>query len=77
MEKISQDFSIEDAKRLANSPAGRHLLQLLQQQDSGQLQRAMELASGGNYKEAGNALQSLLASQDAQKLIQQLGGKHG
>ena len=77
MEKKSKDFSIEDAKRLANSPAGQQLLQLLQQQDSGQLQRAMELASGGNSKEAGNALQSLLASQDAQKLIQQLGGKHG
>lgn len=77
MEKKSQDFSIEEVQRLAGSPAGQQLLQLLQQRDSGQLQRAMELASGGNYREAGSALQSLLASAEAQKLIQQLGGKHG
>ena len=77
MEKKSQDFSIEDAKRLADSPAGQQLLQLLQQRDNGQLQQAMELASGGNYREAGNVLQALLASTEAQKLIQQLGGRHG
>lgn len=77
MNQKSQDFSVEDARRLAASPAGQQLMQLLQQRDSGQLQKAMDLASGGNYKEAGKALQSLLASEDAKKLIAQLGGKHG
>ena len=77
MEKKSQDFSIQDTQRLAKSPAGKQLMQMLQQQDSGQLQRAADLASAGNYKEAGEALQSLLSSPEVQKLMQQLGGKNG
>ena len=77
MEKKSQDFSIQEAQRLAKSPAGKQLMQMLQQQDPSQLQQAMDLASAGNYKEAGKMLQSLLASPEAQKLMQQLGGKHG
>ena len=48
MEKKSQDFSVQEAKRLASTPEGQQLLQLLKQQDSGQLQQAMEQASKGN-----------------------------
>ena len=77
MEKKSQDFSIEKAKRLAESPEGQQLLALLQQGDSTQLQKAIAQANAGNYKEAGNLLQTLLSSPEARKLIQQLGGKHG
>ena len=77
MEKKSQDFSIKEAQRLAKTPEGQRLMALLQQGDSGQLQKAMEAANSGNYKEAGAALQSLLSSPEVQQLIQQLGGKHG
>ena len=77
MEKKSQDFSVQEAKRLANSPAGQELFRLLQQQDSAQLKKAMVLASGGNYAEAGQQLQSMLSSPEAQRLIRQIGGKHG
>ena len=52
-------------------------MRLLQEKDTGQLQRAMDQAASGNYKEAGNILSSLLSSPEAQRLIQQLGGKHG
>ena len=77
MEKKSQDFSINEAQRLAKTPAGQKLMAMLQQQDPQQLQQAMDRAASGNYKEAGTILQSLLSSPEAQKLIQQLGGKHG
>lgn len=77
MEKKSQDFSIKEAKRLANTQEGKQLMALLQQKDKGQLEQAMAQAAAGNYKEAGATLQSLLASPEAQQLIQQLGGKHG
>lgn len=77
MEKKSQDFSIKEAQRLANTQEGKRLMQLLQQKDNGQLEKAMAQANAGNYKEAGNLLQSLLASPEAQKLIRQLGEKHG
>lgn len=77
MEQKSQDFSIKEAQRLANSPAGKELAQLLQQRDSAAVQKAMELAAVGDYSSAGKLLSALLSSPDAQKLIQQLGGKHG
>ena len=77
MEKKSQDFSINEAQRLAKTPEGQKLMAILQQQDPEQLQKAMDRAASGNYKEAGTILQSLLSSPEAQKLMQQLGGKHG
>lgn len=77
MAKKSQDFSFGEAQRLANSPAGKQLLQMMQQQDQGQLQKAMDLAAAGNYKEAGQLLQGLLDSPEAQTLMRQLGGHHG
>lgn len=77
MEKKSHDFSIDEAKRLAGTPEGKKLMRLLQQKDNGQLQKAMEAASAGNYKEAGAMLQSLLSSPEAQQLMQQLGKQHG
>ena len=77
MDKKSQDLSIKEAQRLAKTPEGQKLMAMLQQKDTGQLQQAMERAASGNYKEAGSILQSLLASPEAQQLIQQLGGKYG
>lgn len=77
MEKKSQDFSINEAQRLAKTPEGQKLMAILQQQDPEQLQKAIDRAASGNYKEAGTILQSLLSSPEAQKLMQQLGGKHG
>lgn len=77
MEKKSQDFSIKEAQRLAKTPEGQKLMAMLQQSDNGQLQQAMDQAASGNYKAAGAILQSLLSSPEAQKLMQQLGGKHG
>ena len=77
MEKNSQDFSIKKAQKLAQTLEGQQLMQLLQQKDSGQLQKAMEAASSGNYKEAGTILNTLLSSPEAQKLIRQLGDNHG
>ena len=77
MEKKSQDFSMKEAQRLAATPEGQKLIAMVQQKDSGQLQRAMEQASSGNYKEAGAILQSLLSSPEAQQLMRQLGERHG
>ena len=48
MEKKSQDFSMKDAQRLAGTTEGQKLMQLLQQQDAGQLQKVMDAAGCGN-----------------------------
>lgn len=77
MEKKSQDFSIKEAQRLANSPAGKELMELLHRSDSTAVQKAMDLAATGDYAAAGKTLNALLSSLEAQKLIHKLGGKHG
>ena len=77
MEKKSQNFSISEAQRLANTPEGQKLMALLQQTDQDTLQKAMAAAEAGNYKAAGQSLSALLASPEARQLIRQLGGKYG
>ena len=75
MEKKSQDFSMEDVKRIAKSPAGQQLMALLKQQDSGALAQATAQAKAGDYAQAGQTLSALLSSPEAQKLMKELGGK--
>jgi bifunctional N-acetylglucosamine-1-phosphate-uridyltransferase/glucosamine-1-phosphate-acetyltransferase GlmU-like protein len=77
MEKNSQDFSIKKAQQLAQTREGQQLMHLLQQKDAAELQKAMDAANSGNYKQAGTILSSLLSSPEAQKLIRQLGDHHG
>ena len=77
MMKNSQDFSIQEAKRLAKTPDGQRLITMLQQNDNEKLQKAMAEASAGNYKEAGSILQSLLSTPEAQQLIRRIGADHG
>lgn len=74
MEKNSQNFSMEEAMKMANSPAAQQLIAMLRQTNSDQLQKAMELASAGDMKNAGNIISSLLSQNDqAQKLADKLG----
>lgn len=71
------DFSMQDAIRLAQTPAGKQLISILQQQDNPELQNAMQNAASGDYGKAKDALSSLLANPDVQALLKQLGGNHG
>ena len=73
MQKNSQDFSMEEVMRLAKSPAGQQLLAMLQQTDGVQLQQAAQQASMGEYSQAGQTLQTLLSTPEAQKLLKELG----
>jgi len=74
MQKNSNNFSMQEALRLANSPAGQQLLSLLRQSDPEALQKVMQQASSGNYSQAQEILAPLLASEEVKKLIQQMGG---
>lgn len=74
MQKNSQDFSIQDAVRAAQSEAGQQLLSLLRQSDPQALQRAMQYAAAGDLAKAKSTLDSLMASEEAKKLAKQLGG---
>ena len=74
MQKKSQDFSMEDALQLANSPAAQQLMALLQQQDHQAIEQAAAAASSGNYQQASQALKSFLSTPEAKKLLKELGG---
>ena len=73
MEKKSQEFSVEEAKRLAGTPAGKQLAKLLQQTDPQALNDALSKAKEGNYQDAAARLQQLLSSPQAQALLKELG----
>ena len=72
MQKNSQNFSMQEALRLANSDAGQQLLALLKQSGSQQLQQAMQQASAGDYTAIKDTLAPLLSSPQVQSLLKQL-----
>ena len=75
MQKKSPDFSMQEAMRLANSPAGQQLLALLRSKDQNALNAAADQAGAGNMDQAMKTLSALLSSPEAKDLMQQLGGK--
>lgn len=74
MQKNFDNFSTQDVMRLVNSPAGQQLLALLQKTDPEALSKAKAQASSGEYSQISQTLAPLLASEDVQKLLRQLGG---
>ena len=74
MEKNSSDFSVQEAMRLVNSPAGQQLLALLQQSDTEVMHLAMEQALRGDVAQAQQTLRDVAASPEVKKLLQQMGG---
>ena len=72
MTQNNHHFSMEDAKRLAQTDAGQKLVALLQSQNSPQLQAAIQQASTGNYEQLKKTLGTLMASPEAQTLLKQL-----
>lgn len=78
MEKNLQNFSMEDALRLANSPAGQQLLALIRRSSGDRLSQAQQLASEGNSQDAAALLAPLLSDPEAQAILSQLRGDlHG
>ena len=67
MEKES--VPMQQARKLANSPAGQQLLELLQASDP----KAMEQARNGDYGQALQALKQILSSPKGQQLFKDLG----
>ena len=74
MEKKSQDFSMEDVLRLAQSPAARQLMAALQAKDPKALDKTISQAAAGDYSNAQRGLEKLLADPALRELLRQLGG---
>lgn len=73
MKKNSDNFSMQEALRLAQSDTGQQLLALLRSQDSGVLHQAMDQAASGDYNNAMSTMSALLANPEVKALLNQLG----
>lgn len=74
MSKKSDEFSVNDAMRLAQSPAGQRLFAALQAQNGDALRSAMDQAAKGDYDQVKKTMAELLKDPKMQALLQQLGG---
>ena len=69
---MQQSPDLSQLMKLAQSPAGRQLLALLQRSGGDALQSAVAKASAGDYREAQKTLSSLLSTPEAQALLKQM-----
>jgi hypothetical protein len=72
MEKKSDDFSMQEAMRIAQSDAGRQLLAHLQETNRDQLDKAMAQAAAGNYAEVQKTLASLMNTPQVRAMLERL-----
>ena len=78
MEKKYDDFSIQEAMRLAQSDTGQQLLQLLKNSHGDAARSAMTSAQKGDIVQAQKVLQAFLSDPKAQALLRELKeGHHG
>ena len=77
MQKNSQNFSMQEALRLANSDAGQRLLALLKQNDDPGIRQAMQQAATGDYTKIKDSLAGLMASPQVRQLLKELEDDHG
>ena len=66
------EFSVHKAAAMAKSEAGQQLLGLLQREHGDQLRGAMEQAKAGNFAQAKEMMERLMASEQAQNLLKKL-----
>lgn len=74
MSKKSDEFSMNDAMRLAKSPAGQQLFAALQAQNADTLQQAMDQAAAGDYEQVKKTMSALLQDPKMQAFLRRLGG---
>lgn len=68
------DFSIQQARKLAQSGAGQELLALLQNTQGEQLRQAMEQAAAGDYAKVKESFEAMMSSPEARELLEKLRG---
>ncbi len=66
------DFSVQEAMRIASSPAGQRLLAMLRQTDSAKLQQAVKQATTGEYAQAQQTISELLSAPQVQEALKEM-----
>ena len=72
MHSNRDSFSMEDAMRLANSPAGQQLIALLKSAGGSSVEQARQAAQKGDYETAKANLSRILQSEDVQRLLKEM-----
>lgn len=72
MEKNNGNFSPEEIKKLASSPAGRQLMAMLAANHSDAAQTVRSSMASGDMEQAKKALGAFLSDPKAQALLRQL-----
>ncbi len=72
MHSNRDSFSMEDAMRLASSPAGQQLIALLKSAGGSSVEQARQAAAKGDYETAKTNLSKLLQSEDVQRLLKEM-----
>ena len=74
MNQKSDKFSMEQAARLASTPEGQQIMDLIRSQQGVNLNSAIAKANAGDYGELQKSVQQLLSTPEAKKLLEKLGG---
>lgn len=77
MQRNQNSFTMEDAIRLAGTPAGRQLVDLLKSSTDTNMDTARKAVEAGDLEQAKKSLSSLLKSPDIQKLLKELENSNG
>ena len=75
MEKNADQFSMQEAMRLAQSDAGKQLLALLKKENGAALQQAAQQFRAGNAEAAQETLRPLLQDTETAQLLHKLNSK--
>ena len=75
MNKNSDNFSMQEAMRLAQSEAGQQLFAMLREQNGTAIDHAMTMAAAGDYTQVKQTLSSLLSSPQVRAMLEQMGRK--
>ena len=76
MHQNPNSVSMDDALRMAATPAGKELINLLKANTSSDMDSARKAVASGDYEAAKASLSSLLQSADIQKLLRQMENGH-
>lgn len=72
----NQEFSMQQAMKLAQSDAGQQLFSLLQSTEGDKLQSAMDHAAAGDMEQVKQTMQQLMQSAQVQDLIRKMRGEN-
>ena len=70
---LPNNLSMQEILRLANSPAGKQLIAMMQQQGGNELQKAMAKAAAGDYTQVKQSIETMMSDPKAQQLLKELG----